>query len=102
LFQEYDFEVVLKPEKLNVGSDHLLCILSREYARNLDGILSDAQLFAVKMVDDYFADIVRFLSTTMAPSDMTVAQNKQLVVKSTNYQLIAEKLYKLGASGILR
>jgi hypothetical protein len=62
----------------------------------------DAQLFAVKMVDDYFADIVQFLSTGMAPSDMTVAQKKQLVVKSTDYQLIAGNLYKLGADGILR
>jgi hypothetical protein len=38
----------------------------------------------------------------MAPSDMTVAQKKQLVVKATNYQLIAGNLYKLGADGILR
>jgi hypothetical protein len=42
------------------------------------------------------------LSTGMAPSDMTVAQKKQLVVKESNYQLIAGNLYKLGAHGILR
>jgi hypothetical protein len=33
---------------------------------------------------------------------MTVAQKKQLVVKSMDYQLIAGNLYKLGADGILR
>jgi hypothetical protein len=54
------------------------------------------------MVDDYFADIVEFLSTGMAPSEMTVAQKKQLVVKETDYQLIAGNLYKLGEDGILR
>jgi hypothetical protein len=32
---------------------------------------------------------------------MTVAQKKQLVVKATDYQLIAGKLYKLGADVIL-
>jgi hypothetical protein len=48
-------------------------ILSGEDAGNLDDNLPDAQLFAVKMVDDYFSDIMQFLSTGMAPSDMTVA-----------------------------
>jgi hypothetical protein len=33
---------------------------------------------------------------------MKVVQNKQLVVKETNYQLIVGNLYKLGADGILR
>jgi hypothetical protein len=54
------------------------------------------------MVDDYFTNIVEFLNTGVAPSDMTVAQKKQLVVKATNYQLIAGNLYKLGEDGILR
>jgi hypothetical protein len=33
---------------------------------------------------------------------MIVAQKKQLVVKASNYQLIAGSLYKLGADEILR
>jgi hypothetical protein len=54
------------------------------------------------MVDDYFANIVQFISTGSAPSNMTVAQKKQLVVKVIDYQLITGNLYKLGADGILR
>jgi hypothetical protein len=54
------------------------------------------------MVDDYLSDIVQFLSVGMAPSDMTVAQKKQLVVKATNYQFNARNLYKLGADITLR
>jgi hypothetical protein len=38
----------------------------------------------------------------MIPSEMTVAQKKELVVKATNYKLIARNLYKMGADGILR
>jgi hypothetical protein len=38
----------------------------------------------------------------MAPSEMKVVQKKQLVVKATDYQLIAGNLYKLGEDGILR
>jgi len=48
----------VKPGKFNSGLDHLFCILSGEDAGNLDDSLLDAHLFAVKMVDDYFADIV--------------------------------------------
>jgi hypothetical protein len=100
LFQEYDFEVVVKPGKLNAGPDHLSCILSGEYARNLDENFPYAQVFAVKMVDDYFLEIVQFLSIGMAPSDMTVEQKKKMVVKLIDYQLIAGNLYKLGEDGM--
>jgi hypothetical protein len=58
MFHEYNFEVVVKPGKLNMGPDHLSRRLSEEDAGNLDDILSDPQLFGVKMVDDYFIDIV--------------------------------------------
>jgi hypothetical protein len=101
LFQEYDFEVIVKPGKFNSGPDHLSCILSGEDAGNLDDNLPDTHLFSVQMVDDYFADIVQFLSTGVTPPEFTVAQKKQLVVKVTDYQLIAGNLYKLGTDGIL-
>jgi hypothetical protein len=42
VFQEYKFEVVVKPGKLNVGPDHLSRILSREDVGNLDEKLLDA------------------------------------------------------------
>jgi hypothetical protein len=38
----------------------------------------------------------------MAPSEMTVVQKKQLVVRATKYQLTAGNLYKLSVDGILR
>jgi hypothetical protein len=64
----------VKPKNLNVGPDHLSRILSGEDLGNLDGNLLDAQLFAVKMVDEYFLDIVQFLSIGMAPLEMTIAE----------------------------
>jgi hypothetical protein len=85
LFQEYDFEVIVKPGNLNAGLDHLLCILIGEDACNLDDNFSDALLFAVMMVDNYFPNIIEFLSTGMAPSMMTDAHKKKIVVKETNY-----------------
>lgn len=66
LFQECDFEVIVKPKKLNSGPDHLSRILTGEDAENLDDRLSDAHLFTIQMVDNYFVDIVEFFNTKVA------------------------------------
>lgn len=76
LFQEYDFEVIVKPEKLNSGPDHLSCILIGEDAKNLDDSLSDVHLFTRQMVEDYFVDIVQLFNIEVAPPDFTTAQKK--------------------------
>ena len=81
MFQEYDFEVIVKPRKLNLGHDHLSCILLEEDTRKLDEILPYMHLFIVQIVDDYFANIIHFFSTRVTPPEFTVVQNKKLVVK---------------------
>src|SRR5277367_3903472 len=58
LFQEYDFEIIVKPGRLNLGPDHLSRLESGEEPTNLDEGLPDAQLFVIQMVDEYFQDIV--------------------------------------------
>jgi hypothetical protein len=63
LFQEFDFEVVVKPGRLNAGPDHLSRITNGEEPSNLEDNFPDAQLFSVQIVDEYFADIIEFLST---------------------------------------
>jgi hypothetical protein len=59
-------------------------------------------LLATKKVDDHFAEIVQFLSIGLAPSDYTIIQKKQLVVRTTNFSLIARQLYNMGPDEILR
>ena len=66
LFQEFDFEVIVKPGRLNVGPDHLWRIESGEEPTILEDNLPDAQLFAVTMMEDYnkeFNVVIQFLST---------------------------------------
>ena len=58
LFQEYDYEIIVKPRRLNLGPDHLSRLESGEEPTSLDEVLPDAQLFAIQMVDEYFQDIV--------------------------------------------
>jgi hypothetical protein len=102
LFQEFDFEVVVKPGRLNAGPDHLSRITNGEEPSNLEDNFPDAQLFSVQIVDEYFVDIIEFLSTGFSPKEYTTVQKKNLVVRAADYQLIAGHLYKLGADNILR
>jgi len=52
LFQEYEFEVIVKLGKLNAGPDHLSWFELGEASGNLDENLPDAQLFSIRMVDE--------------------------------------------------
>ena len=69
LFQEYDFEIIVKPGRLNAGPDHLSRMESREQPTSLEDNLPNVQLFFVQIIDDYFKDIIEFLTTGTAPAE---------------------------------
>jgi hypothetical protein len=102
LFQEFDFEVIIKLGKLNAGPDHLSWVTNGEEPMSLEDNFPDAQLFSVQIVDDHFAEIIQYLSTGIAPQYYTTAQKRNLVVHATIYQLITRHLYKMSADNILR
>ena len=101
LFQEYDFEIIVKPRRLNAGPDHLSRIETGEEPTNLEDNLPDTQLFSIQIADDYFRDIIEFLMTGTAPKEFSTQQKKQLVVKASDFTLIAGQPYKLGPNKIL-
>jgi len=72
LFQEYDFEVLVKPGRLNVRPDHLTRIEDGEELTNLEEGLPDAQLYAVHVMDGHFEDIIHFLTTGTVPQGYLV------------------------------
>ena len=55
--QKFYFEVIVKPDQLNLGLDHLSRLESGEEPVNLDDSIPNAKLFVVSMVDDYFKEI---------------------------------------------
>jgi hypothetical protein len=59
--------VNVKLGNFNSGLGHFSHTLSGEDARNLDDSLSDAHLFSIQMLGDYFTEIVQFLAQTVAP-----------------------------------
>jgi hypothetical protein len=102
LFQEYDFEIVVKPGRMNKGPDHLSRLEHGEEPTSLEDTLPDAYLLAIRKVDDHFTEIVQFLSTGMAPREYTVIQKKKLVVHAADFSLIVGQLYNMGPDEILR
>jgi hypothetical protein len=101
LFQEFDFEVIVKPGKLNAGPDHLSKITNREEPTNLEDNFPVAHLFSVQVADEYFANIIQYLNTGTFPQEFNFVQKKTLVVRVVYYKLIAGHLYKMGANNIL-
>jgi hypothetical protein len=85
LFQEFDFEVIVKTGKLNAGPDHLSRIMNGEEHTNLEDKFIDTQLFSVQIVDECFVDIIQYLSTGTVPQEYNTAQKKNLVVKDAYY-----------------
>jgi hypothetical protein len=58
LFQEYDFEIIVNPGRMNKGPDHLSRLEHREEPTSLEDTLSDAQFLTIRNIDDHFKNIV--------------------------------------------
>jgi hypothetical protein len=59
--------VIVKPRKLNAGPDHLSRITNGEEPINLEDRFPDAQLFSVQVANEYFDDIIQYLSIGTVP-----------------------------------
>jgi hypothetical protein len=101
LFHEYDFDIVAKSGRINKGPDHLSRLEHGEEPTILYDTLPDEKLLTIRKSDDRFTEIVQFLSIGMAPCEYTVIQNKQLVICTVDFKLIARQLYKMGPDEIL-
>jgi hypothetical protein len=63
---------VVKLGRMKKGLDHLSRLEHGEEPTSLEDTLSDAQMMAIRNIDDHFVEIVHFLSTRMAPSEYTI------------------------------
>jgi hypothetical protein len=63
--------VIVKPGKLNAGPDHLSRVTNGEEPTNLEDNFLDAQLFSVQVDDEYFVDIIEYLSIGTVPKKIS-------------------------------
>jgi len=96
------FEVIVKPGRLNAGPHHLPRIQIGEEPTNLEDELRDVQLFVVHVTDGHFEDIIHFLTIGIALEGYFVQQKKELVVCMADFSLIVGNLYKMGTDEILQ
>jgi hypothetical protein len=69
-FQEFYFEVIIKPGRCNVGPDHLSRLASRESGKAVDDQIPDANLFQVEAIPEYLDDIVVFFTYRSMPRNI--------------------------------
>ena len=96
LFQEFEFEVMVRPGKANVRPNHLSRTdTGEEMTRNKDD-LPDAHLFRVEAVSSDVEEIAQFLDEGRVPKGMSDKKKNILAMKITTYTIVNEFLYKLG------
>jgi hypothetical protein len=61
---------------MNKGLDYLSRLEHGEEPTSLEDALLNAQLLAIRKIDDHFVEIVQFLSTRMEHSEYTIPQKK--------------------------
>ena len=76
---------MVKPGILNARIDQLSKITNGEEYSSLEDNFLYAQFFSVQIVDEYFVDIIEFLSTGFAPREFTTMKKKYLVVRYVDY-----------------
>ena len=81
LFQEFEFKVVVRPGKLNVGLDHLSRIDTGEEPKGVKDDLLDAQLFQIEAVSAELEEIAQFLEDGQTPEDMSMKKKQILAME---------------------
>ena len=88
LFQEFEFEVVVRAGKINVRPDHLSRIDMGEEPTGVEYDLPYAHLFRIEVVPAELEEITHFLENGQAPEGMSTKKKQILVMKVAPYTLI--------------
>ena len=102
LLTEFDYTVQYKPRKMNLQADHLSRLSTETGTEEMDDEFPDGRLFAVQKVPLWYSYIAEFLSTQAFPANLDRNERRKIRVNSTNFAIIANKLYRRGIDGILR
>ena len=99
---EFAFNIIVRPGKSHVSSDHLSRLKTREPPEGVNDDFPDAQLFQIALLPQWYKRIVEYLLTEQFSREMSSNERRKLVLRSRTFQLINRILYKMGLDQILR
>ena len=86
---------------MNLQADHLSCLSTEASTEEMDDEFPNRRLFGVQKVPLWYNYIAEFLSTQAFPVNLDRNERCKIRVNSTNFAIIANKLYQRGIDGIL-
>ena len=103
LLQEFNFTVVVCPNKSHGNADHLSRLKPTGSANTLplDDNLPNVDLFEVDVLFPKYMEILTYLETNQMPASYSPLQVQILIWRNAPYSLIGGVLYKLGKDGVL-
>ena len=93
LLTEFDYTVQYKLRKMHLQADHLSRLSIEASIEDIDDEFLDGRLFAVQKVPLWYSYIAEFLSTQAFPTNLDQNERRKIRVNSTNFAIIANKLY---------
>ena len=87
---------------MHLQTDHLSRLLEEVGSSPIDDSLRDDNLFLVITKADWYAGIVKFLTTQQLTGNWTKETKRKVRVNSRHYAVIGHRLFTRGMDGILR
>ena len=86
---------------MHLQVDHFFCLSTKIGIEDINDEFSNGILFAVQKVPSWYSYIAEFLSTQMLPPNLDQNERHKIWVNSTNFSIIANKMYWQRIDGIL-
>lgn len=99
--------MVHQPGSTHVVVDYLSRLETGEVPKGVDDDFLDTQLFELEAVvsaapRSWYDDMFHFVDTGMMRDDMSQDNQKWLAVRSKDFWILEDQLYKMGLDGVLR
>eukprot|EP00253_Pinus_taeda_P013313 PITA_13313 len=102
LLQEFNITVLDRPSKENQVADFLSRLQNPGEVFLVEDSFPDENLFAISIVNPWYADLANYLSTGRTPPHFTAKEKKRLVKQSAIYSWLNGDLFYTGYDMIIR
>ena len=101
LLEEFDYTVEYKPCRMNLQADHLSRLSEDMGTSPIDNSLIDDNLFVVTITPDWYAGIMKFLTTQQYSDNWIKEVRRKVRVNNRHFAVIGNRLLR-EADGILK